>query len=71
MMQLIGMIQLVGGSLNIARKEQKGVRLYIEEPESRMHPKRQAKMVSLLEMLKKDYGFTETTTENDGKETKN
>lgn len=59
--QIIGLIQLVGGSLNMAKKQKKHVRLYIEEPETRLHPKRERIVVSLLEMLKKDYGYNEDT----------
>ena len=59
--QLIGFIQLVGGSLNIARKMNKSVKMFIEEPEARLHPKRERRIVSLLEMLKRDYGFNEQT----------
>lgn len=59
--QLIGLIQLVGGSLNIARKQQKSIKLWIEEPETRMHPKRERRIMSLIYALKKDYGFDETT----------
>lgn len=57
--QIIGLIQLVGGSLNMAKKMKKSVRLYIEEPETRLHPKRERMVISLLEMLKKDYGYGE------------
>ena len=60
--QIIGIIQLVGGSLNAAKKQNKSVRLYIEEPETRMHPKRERRVISLLEKLKKDYGYNEDTT---------
>lgn len=55
--QIIGLVQLVGGSLNHARKNKVHFRMHIQEPETRMHPKREAKIVSLIEMLKKDYGF--------------
>lgn len=55
--QIIGFIQLVGGSLNMARKQSKNVRIYIEEPETRLHPKRERRVMMLLDMLKKDYGF--------------
>lgn len=54
--QIIGMCQLVGGALNMARKADKGVRLFIELPEAHQHPKRQSRMMSLLMMLKEDYG---------------
>lgn len=54
--QIIGMCQLVGGALNMARKADKGIRLFIEQPEAYQHPKRQSRMMSLLMMLKEDYG---------------
>ena len=54
--QVIGMCQLVGGALNMARKADKGIRLYIEKPEADQHPRRQSRMMSLLMMLKEDYG---------------
>lgn len=63
--QIIGLIQLFGGSLNMARKAKKGVKLYVEEPETRMHPKRERRVMGLLEKIKKDYGFKE---EENGKE---
>ena len=65
MKQLIGLIQLVGGSLNIAKKQKCGVRLFIEEPETRMHPKRERRIMSLIEQLKKDYGFEKTEIQKD------
>lgn len=57
MKQLIGFIQLIAGSLNLARKMKRGVRIYIEEPETRLHPKRERMIMSLLEEIKKDYGY--------------
>ena len=64
MKQIIGMIQLFGGSLNIARKMQKSIKLFVEEPEARLHPKRERTMMLLLETLKKDYGFTDAQTKS-------
>lgn len=63
MRHIIAIVQLFGGSLNIARKEKKHVKIYIEEPETRMHPKREARMMMLLEKIKKDYGFEEKEEE--------
>lgn len=60
--QLIGLIQLFGGSLNMAKKAKKSVKLYVEEPETRMHPKRERRIMMLLEMLKTDYGFVDIET---------
>jgi len=55
--QVIGLIQLIGGSLNIARKEGCGIKLYIEHPETSLHPKRQAKFVSMLTKIQEEYGL--------------
>jgi len=60
MRHIIAIVQLFGGSLNIAKKQKKHVKIYLEEPETRMHPKREARMMMLIEKLKKDYGFNET-----------
>ena len=56
-LHLIGMIQLVGGTLNAARKEGGGVRLYIVEPETYCHPKRERIIMSVLHDLIDEYGF--------------
>lgn len=55
--QVIGLIQLVSGTLHAAKKMGTGVRFFIHEPETFMHPKRQQKIVSLLMQIKQDYGF--------------
>jgi len=57
--QVIGLIQLIGGSLNIARKAKSGLRLYIDRPETALHPKRQSKFMSLFMKLKAEYGWEE------------
>jgi len=59
MQQVMGLIQLIGGSLNIARKADAGIRLYLDRPETSMHPKRQARFMSCLMKLQKEYGFEE------------
>ena len=69
--QIIGFIQLVGGALNIGRKNKACIKLYIVEPETKLHPKRQAVVMSLFETLKKDYGFKPETNESTGKDTSN
>jgi hypothetical protein len=46
--KLIGLIQLVAGIMNIAKKEKKGIKLYLENPETFLHPSRQSKLVSFL-----------------------
>ena len=61
MKQCIGMIQLVAGILSAAKKANKGVRLYIEKPETHLHPAKQSAMMSVLVALGKEYGPTETT----------
>ena len=58
-LQLLGLIQLIGGSLNLIRKEQAPMRLYIEYPETSLHPKRSARFMSMFHMLSKEYGFTD------------
>ena len=58
--QVIGLIQLVGGALNIAKKQQKYIRLYIDKPETSLHPNKQSKIPTLLMRLRDRYGFDET-----------
>lgn len=58
-LQIIGFIQLVGGTLNLARKKGGHVRLYIEQPETGLHPKRQSRLMSALMSLRQDYGYNE------------
>lgn len=60
--QIIGLIQLVGGALNIARKQQMGVRLYIDKPETSLHPNKQSKIPTLLIRLKDNYGFDDSNS---------
>lgn len=55
--QVIGLIQLISGSLNIARKAKSGLRLYIDRPETALHPERQVKAMNLLMKLKEEYGW--------------
>ena len=59
LLQVIGLIQLIGGSLNMARKSNSGLRLYLDRPETALHPKRQSSFMSMFEMLRKDYGWKE------------
>ena len=54
--QIIGMIQLFGGSLNSAKKRNVHIRIWLEEPEARLHPKREARMMSLIYKLRDEYG---------------
>jgi hypothetical protein len=59
--QVIGLIQLVGGALNIAKKQQKYIRLYIDKPETSLHPNKQSKIATLLIRLRDRYGFNDST----------
>jgi hypothetical protein len=56
-MQVIGLVQLLAGGLNMARKQGQYMRFYIEEPEARLHPSRQAQVMNVILELQKEYGF--------------
>jgi hypothetical protein len=58
---IIAIVQLVGGGIKTATREKKGVRFFLEEPETRLHPKRERRIIGLLEMLRKDFGPPEET----------
>lgn len=58
--QIIGLIQLVAGALNMAKKQMMGVKLYIDKPETSLHPNKQSKIPTLLIELKERYGFDES-----------
>jgi hypothetical protein len=66
--QVIGMVQLIGGSLRIATKHKSGIKFYLEHPETGLHPKRQSRLMSMLMKLHKEYGHGDLTgvTEDDG-----
>lgn len=64
-LQLIGFVQLVGGTLNMARKMQSGVRMYLEQPETGLHPKREARLMSLFHKLTEEYGYKEVQPAHD------
>jgi hypothetical protein len=55
--QVIGMIQLIAGSLRIAAKNKAGIRLYLEHPEASLHPKRQSRAMSMILKLDEEYGY--------------
>lgn len=57
--QVIGMIQIISGSLRIATQEKCGIRLYLEHPEHALHPKRQSRCMSMIVKLNKEYGMTD------------
>jgi hypothetical protein len=52
--QLIGLIQLVLGGLRRAVKMKLGVRFYIIEPETHLHPKRERVVMHMLHKIYKD-----------------
>lgn len=52
----IALIQMIAGSLSAAKKQNSGIRLYIELPETGFHPKRERGLVMLLEKLREEYG---------------
>jgi hypothetical protein len=49
--QVIGLIQLLCGGLRMAKKWNKGIRFYIVEPETHLHPKRQAAIMSVIHSI--------------------
>lgn len=60
---LIGLLQLVGGTMRAYAKRNAGCRMYIELPETGFHPKRERLLISLLTKLKEDYGVRADWTE--------
>ena len=58
---LIGLLQLVGGSLKAAAKNNSGLKMFIELPETGFHPKREGKIMSMLNKLKDEYGYNKGT----------
>lgn len=54
--QCIGFVQIVGGALNIARKNKSGLRLFIDRPETALHPARQSAIMPVILQLEEDYG---------------
>ena len=55
--QVIGLIQLFTGALSLAKKMGKMPVLYIIEPETHLHPKRQAAIMDILfQIHKEEYG---------------
>lgn len=53
--QIIGFIQLFAGCLNQAKKSDKQIKLFIQEPETNLHPKRCAMLMSLIKMIQEEY----------------
>jgi hypothetical protein len=54
--QCLGLIQLLCGSLSVARKENKGIRIYLDKPETNLHPKRQAAIMTVINKIREEYG---------------
>lgn len=57
--QLIGLIQLFSGTLNAAKKDGKPVSIYLEHPDSFLHPIKTARLMSMLNKIKDEYGLGE------------
>lgn len=53
--QLIGLIQLFAGSLNQARKEKKPIKIFLEHPDSYLHPQRTARLMSMFHKIQDEY----------------
>jgi hypothetical protein len=59
---LVGLIQLVGGTMLARSKKNLGCMFYIEFPETGFHPKRERLIVTLLNKLKEEYGLKKDWT---------
>jgi hypothetical protein len=73
--QIIGLIQLIQGPLSIAKKQNVGFKLYLDRPETALHPKRQSAFMSWFTRTCEEYGVglkqeivTETEEEKDENE---
>jgi hypothetical protein len=49
-LQILGLLQLVGGVL-----KQGGVRIFVEHPETHLHPKRECRIMVMLNKLREEY----------------
>ena len=58
-LQVLGLIQLIGGTLNMARKLKKGINVYIDRPETALYPERQSRFVNMFMKLRDEYGYKE------------
>lgn len=58
---IVAIIQMVSYALKVATRENKGVRFFLEEPETRLHPKRQRQIMPMVKMLEEDFGPKQTT----------
>jgi hypothetical protein len=61
--QLIGFITLFAGSIKLARKEKKPVRIFLKNPDNNLHPQMASKWMGLFHNIKKEYGL-DTKGEN-------
>ena len=59
---LVGLVQLVGGTMLARTKKNLGCMFYIEFPETGFHPKRERLIVTLLNQLKEEYGLKKDWT---------
>lgn len=58
---VIGMIQIIAGSLRIATQHKSGIKFYFEHPETGLHPKRQSRLITMIIRLHKEYGHGDLT----------
>lgn len=58
--QIIGLIQIISGALNMARKQNAGITIYLDRPETALHPKKQSRFMSMLMKLREEYGDIKT-----------
>lgn len=65
--QIIGMITILASIMNVANKEGKKFPIYLEHPETHLHPKRQSAFVSFMMQITKDYGWDAESEEFDKK----
>lgn len=65
--QMIGLITLLGGTLLDCKKRGKYIRIYIEEPETHLHPQQERRVISLLHKLREEYGFPPEETKTEAK----
>jgi hypothetical protein len=62
--QVIGFIQIFAGILNHTSKKKIPIRLFIQHPETGLHPKRTARFMSLFYKIQNDYGIKPTNDES-------
>jgi hypothetical protein len=60
-LQVLGLLQLLSGTLTTARKLNQGVRVYLEHPDSFLHPGRSAKLMYMLKEVMKEFGGSNDT----------